>query len=235
MKTFAHLLTAVPFWIWVTLPAILLAGIAYYITHSKTYTICIGVLAFLLAWLTAAFHFWQLYLYNHFLGSFDMYGLPGHLSRSGWYLLIDAWPLWSVPVFVALSVAIIGMLVFYYLHTQSIVENNFVSNTLRTTVSGTSSATMVQQMEIKKLQQQLNVAKQKLREFQQTGQIHHPSANKDELSQARADVLAKKKEIQQLGQQIRLLEDDLARSKSLIERLLNERNSSPPKPYTQNE
>lgn len=228
MGTFAHLLTSVPFWIWVTLPAVLLAGIAHYITRSRTYTAFVGVLAFLLAWLTAAFHFWRLYLYNHFLGSFDMYGLPGHLSRSGWYLLIDAWPLWLVPAIVTLSIAVIVMLVFYYLHTQSIVKNDSATNMPITTVSGTSSTTMVQQMEIKKLQQQLNMAKQKLREFQQTGQIHHPSANKDELSQARADVLAKKKEIQQLGQQIRLLEDDLARSKSLIERLLNERSSSPP-------
>lgn len=47
--------------------------------------------------LTFGYVLWERYLGNHFVGMFDEYGLPSRIFRTGWPLLLDAWPLWFIP------------------------------------------------------------------------------------------------------------------------------------------
>lgn len=223
MDALIKLLAAVPFWAWVIVPVILVSITTYMLTENTRYTFIVAILAFLVAWLTAGFHFWEVYIHNHFIGNYDRYGLPTNFSRSGWYLLIDAWPLWLLPSITTLLIATVTAVLV--IHFKPTVLN--VASTGQYT-NGSDSKNVVSQLEIKKLQRQLDVSKKKMREMkEQRDSTNKPTANNKELRQTQADLLAKKNEIQQLGQQIRTLEGDLTRAKALIERLLTERTNVP--------
>ncbi len=46
------------------------------------------------------FYFWELYLYDHFLGGYDEYGIPMQASKNGIRLFFTSWPLWAFPAFI---------------------------------------------------------------------------------------------------------------------------------------
>ena len=60
-------------------------------------TFKIIALAIVLVILTIGFAAWEDYLNDHFVGTFDQYGLPSQFFRTGWPLIIDAWPFWLIP------------------------------------------------------------------------------------------------------------------------------------------
>ncbi|WP_147286409.1 hypothetical protein [Legionella londiniensis] len=59
------------------------------------------------------YYFWESFLYVHYLGGFDAYGLPVQLSYPGFSFFFYSWPLWGFPLLLALMIG-----VFLYLHLK---------------------------------------------------------------------------------------------------------------------
>jgi hypothetical protein len=49
-------------------------------------------------WVASGYYFWEKYLYEHYIGAYDQYGLPIQQSNPGFDLLIKAWYLWTFPM-----------------------------------------------------------------------------------------------------------------------------------------
>lgn len=54
-------------------------------------TIAVAVIA-------VAYYFWETFLFEHYLGGYDEFGLPIQRSHPGFYFLLHAWPLWVFPL-----------------------------------------------------------------------------------------------------------------------------------------
>ena len=63
----------------------------------KTKIILLTIIAVILA--SVSYYFWEDYLFSHFLGGYDQYGLPKQVSYQGFYFFFAAWPLWLYPLF----------------------------------------------------------------------------------------------------------------------------------------
>ena len=61
--------------------------------------------------LAVAYYFWESYLYVHYLGGYDAYGLPVQLTYPGFSFFFYSWPLWGFPV---LLILLTGILLYLY-------------------------------------------------------------------------------------------------------------------------
>ncbi|GGI88752.1 hypothetical protein GCM10007966_16860 [Legionella impletisoli] len=52
--------------------------------------------------MAVAYYFWEVFLFAHYLGGYDEYGLPIQRSHPGFYFFIQAWPLWVFPIFIVI-------------------------------------------------------------------------------------------------------------------------------------
>lgn len=216
-------LKQVPFWAWVIIPTLILAVISFIVTRNKWTMLRVSGIALVVAWLTAGFHFWEVYLGTHYLGGFNEYGLPADFSRTGWALLIDAFTLWAVPSLICALIA--SLLTGFFLtrepnqtpNSESDEENMPLTSPSKT---GMSSSDLVNQLEIQKLKRKLELAKSKIREAR-SGQVDSKEAQRTETY--KAELKKAQKENQAHIKQISTLGDDLKRAKHLIERLLDER------------
>lgn len=53
---------------------------------------------------TVGFYFWEVYLFSHYLGGYNQYGLPVQSSHSGYWFFLSAWPVWTFPLFCLLAI-----------------------------------------------------------------------------------------------------------------------------------
>lgn len=151
-----HSLQQIPFWAVVLLPALLFGLISYLLTKKAKFSLSITLLALAAAWLSAGFHLWETYLGRHFIGGYDQYGLPSTFSRSGWYLLIDASPLWLIP---ALTLTLISLLAYRYLKPAT---KRVTATPKAQLIQGNTSREVSQQLQIEQLQQQTARLEEKL-------------------------------------------------------------------------
>lgn len=77
--------------------------------HIKKYLLILVILAVMV--LAVTFYFWESFLYVHYLGGYDAYGLPVQLTHPGFSFFFYSWPLWGFPVLVILLTGIL-----LYLH-----------------------------------------------------------------------------------------------------------------------
>jgi hypothetical protein len=98
-------LTAIPLWLWALLPGMLSGATYYAITKNSKNARMITIGIIVITSLLMLFLNWQVYLNDHFVGTFDANGAPGAFSRSGWRLLIDGWPLWLFPTLFVIALA----------------------------------------------------------------------------------------------------------------------------------
>lgn len=107
-QTIIDFLRHIPFWAWVIFPALLLGLITYFVSDKNLrISIIVVVIALVSAWGAAGFHLWENYLSNHFIGTYDEYGIPYKFSGHGWRLMLRGWPIWVVPTFLALAIALL--------------------------------------------------------------------------------------------------------------------------------
>ncbi len=111
LEAFIQFLRTLPFWAWVVIPAILIALVTLFFSRSIRTTLMITIIAISAAVIAAAFHLWEVYIENHFIGVFDEQGLPSDTIISGWDMFVHAWPVWSVPAGI-IVVFFLSILVF---------------------------------------------------------------------------------------------------------------------------
>ena len=123
--------------------------------------IALGVI---LAFLTAGFVFWQNYLYDHFMGTFDAYGLPSQSFRTGWPLMIDAWPFWFFPSLLMIILVQVSLWVIQQTSKskqQKEQEENSKKTTAINAVKEKSNIEFNRALEIEGLKQQVEILKHK--------------------------------------------------------------------------
>ncbi len=105
-----------PVWIWLSC-AIIIVGVVTLIYSQgnwRTTSIFVG-LALLVTFLAAGYDSWNLYLNSHFIGEYDLEGVPHPDAGPGWSILWDTWPLWLLPSGIAiLLVLLIERSVHYF-------------------------------------------------------------------------------------------------------------------------
>jgi hypothetical protein len=121
-------------------------------------------LAVVLIILTIGFAAWQDYLNEHFVGTFDQYGLPSQFFRTGWPLIIDAWPIWLIPsVLLVLIVQTIDRVLRHFIEAKrnTIAESNAEKTA---TITGGKEKNQIEfhrAIEIESLKQQVEILKHK--------------------------------------------------------------------------
>lgn len=105
-------------WIW----PFLLTGIVYVGTYlytkNKTESLRFSFYALLLSICCFSIIEFEIYLESIFVGHYNNMGMPSHFSHSGWRLMLDAWPIWVVPLYLALLIK--AFFVWAYMIFQSV-------------------------------------------------------------------------------------------------------------------
>lgn len=231
------------FWIAITVTLFFIALLTYvYSGKNIKLTAMFTFLSAVVVSCAAGYDTWNYYLKQHFLAGIDQLGVPFHASRSGWFLLIDAWPLWVIP---SLILVVITGLALWYLQ-KSIYKSTLVLATATTDkpkrrVLGLSSETVAYQLELDTLKKALSTANQQLNQAiydKSTFQVkvkelraqlkqyeQEDSANTlatdDELKALRLEVSAKAEQIEQSALRITEQDEEINRLKALLEGLLN--------------
>lgn len=167
-------------------------------------------------WLASGYYFWEKYLNEHYLGSYDQYGLPIQLSNPGYDLVYHAWFLWAFP----LITLFIPML---YWSLSNIVKFKALSKTL---------ASKCDRLEIEINAKDYEL-KSKIEEFDRKEQEYIINEQKNETESLREynEVYASFKEHQiehqklqnnylQLEKKLQNLQIDYKKSLQFIEKLL---------------
>jgi len=214
-----HLLQQIPFWAWVLFPALFLGLVTYLVSKNWKTTILLTIAAMLLAWSTAGFHLFEVFLHNHFLGTYDEQGLPYKFSESGWELLLRAWPIWFVPMLIVILI-LFGMQWLWTTSHKKVIE---ITKEERTQKTYTSDR-IEDQLEIQSLQNKLHVAQERIKSGKDPVSLK-PQINslRKKIKTFKAELSAKQIENKQLHHQVDALENDITRAKALIERLLDKK------------
>lgn len=96
---------ALPIWIWLTF-VILVSGVIALVYSRGNWRSTIGlmVIAMFGVFLATQSDYVINYFSTHFIGGYDHLGIPFQQARPGWSLLLTAWPLWIIPVLLAVSI-----------------------------------------------------------------------------------------------------------------------------------
>lgn len=229
------------FWIANALTLFFIALLTY--TYSGKNLKLAAVVSFLAAIAVgcgAGYDSWNYYLAKHFLAGIDQLGVPYRASRSGWYLLIDTWPLWLVPsVLISLS---LGMSLWYiqkWLHQRTSIKQYSITD--RPKRLGRTSERVTTQLELDALKRSLAAVNQKLsqalhekdieearsKELQlkltqyEAHETNRQLTAEDESQALRIELSVKNDQLHQLNQQVAEQEDEINRLKALVESLLN--------------
>lgn len=213
-------LKQIPFWIWVILPIFILGFITYLVSKNRKTTTQVTLGAFFLAWGTAGFHFWETYLYNHFIGGFNEFGLPDNYSDTGWGLMIDAWPLWLIPTILAVVLSLIISYFYREYRSSSTPIDEDEETDQQPVMTGISSSGLAHQLEIQKLKQQVEIAKEKYQELKHQSGTDVAKKEMKAITNKLNESMMKNKVLQK---QVQQLTGDMTRSKKVIEKLLDER------------
>ncbi len=222
-----ELLKTIPIWIWAMIPAVALGFITYFVTHRTQFAIKLGGISLLVAWATTGFHFWEVFLHNHFVGGFNTYGLPANFSRTGWHLLIDAWPLWLIPTVFAIIIATAAIFTWQAWQFSQLIKypaTNETKEKAKKKLKGkTTSSHMLRKIDVIKLEQQVTYLKEKLKEQKQgRGKQNEGSEKSHMLTELKQQVKKLKGRNTELERKTTTLNTDLKQAKTLIEQLLEE-------------
>jgi len=206
----------IPFWAWVTVPAIALGIITYYVTHHNILS-SVGVFVFYLviAWGAAGFHLWVEYLEEHFIGQYDDFGVPTNFSDPGLSVLISGWPIWIVPTLTVLfSVFLLGWLIKYIIQLIKTKREGHPKEKVIGTVQSISH-----QFEISDLRKKLGAAEKDLKAVVE-GDLSEAEVN--QLHKLQEQLAAKKEKYGKLKEQYEEQEEEFQEIRSLAESLLEE-------------
>ena len=173
----ANILHTIPFWVWVIVPALLLALITYLLSKNLRNTVMVALLAIAAAWAAAGFHVWEVFLANHFLGYYDTHGLPQVLSAPGRHFLLVSWPLWLVPSLFACAIG--GAVVWYFTAFHQWQAKRRIKREMKGKFKGKTNKDIIHQFEVRKLKSELQ---------QQTDDLKQARVLIEKLLDKRLDV-----------------------------------------------
>ena len=212
-------LQKIPLWLWIILPVLLLGLLGYTVTRNHKSAARILLIGMLAASMTAGYHFWKVYLGNHFVGSFNEYGVPTIFTRSGWPLMLDAWVLWGVP---SIFFSILSNLALWQVVRWIQDRRDKALERLKEATPSLPALEMdIQaQLDIQRLKQQLAIVTQKYQEIQD--QPYVPAEERNMFEKIKENFEASQQENTTLKEHIQTLTLELDHSKTLIEKLLQE-------------
>lgn len=209
----------------------------------------IAVVVAILALISVGYTLWIHYLDSHFVGTFDVDGLPSTFFRTGWPLMLDAWELWLVPSIFILVIAELSRYAyqcFYKKPSQATAISSPQPTTHPHIEIQQNSLDFEHSLEIETLKQQNVIikakyfeehkrAEQAIREKeevlfklesmskempQQTAPIFMQAPPAPSTAHFEAEISSLKAENKKLLKQMTGLQDDLEQSNALIEKLL---------------
>jgi len=231
------------FWVAITITLFFIALLTYiYSGKNIKLTAMFTFLSAVVVGCAAGYDTWDYYLNQHFLAGIDQLGVPFRDSRTGWFLLKDAWPLWVIPSF--FLVCIVGAVLWYTqkrIYKNSMLVATAAIDKPKRMVLGLSSEMVAHQLELDALKKALSAANQrlnqaiydksaeqvklkelkiKLKQYEQKESATQ-LASEDELKALRLEVSAKAQQIEQALLQITDQDEEINRLKALLEGLLN--------------
>ena len=108
-----------------------------------------GVFILLALLIGISFHYWEIYLMHHYLGGYDVYGLPISKSLSGFDFFLKSWPLWAFPF----CLLVIIMCLIYLIKKATFIEQSL---TLKKKMDVQINALTEQQLKAHSVSQQLS-------------------------------------------------------------------------------
>lgn len=103
---------ALPVWIWLTFVILVIGVIALiYSRGNWRSTISLMVIALFGVFIATQSDYLISYFSTHFIGGYDQLGIPFQQARPGWSLLYTAWPLWIIPVLLAVAITVMACIV----------------------------------------------------------------------------------------------------------------------------
>jgi len=204
----------------ITLAAVSLAALLTYL-HKKSlsYTLQSASLMLCFCLFVIAFHAWEVFLDDHIVARFNAQGMPAQFSRSGLWLIIDAWPIWAMPAFIC---ATASALLAYLLAPKQIqrIKEIITEVTVPEHVPA-SSSTVSDKLEIQRLQHALNIAEEKCRllQKQQAPGSHQVDRYVKELRDTRRELSECKRQYEQIQITLQNSEAELARAQQMIDDL----------------
>ena len=146
-----------PLWLFIIIPTAVLALITFFLSKKNTrLTFWVGFATLAVMSAGASLHLLEAYFTNHFIGSYNRYGLPTHFSKPGWWLFLVGWPIWVLPT--VFFVVVTNALSWIYLT---------VIRTKRQLDKGKNSQDIVRQMELQKLKTTIKMQSEALKKANQ--------------------------------------------------------------------
>jgi len=216
-------LHTLPIWVWL-LFTVLLIGIITLVYSEGNWRITFTFvgLALFVALLIYGVDTWFIYLDTHFIGQFDNLGIPFRKAGPGFAILLDAWPLWLVPMGLLAST---GILIDWYLRrspgSKKIMEHTSASATTATETQNTEANPLhnvSKHLELIGIKRELQAAQEKLAE---TIEIAEMQLDKTQQLEATLEHLKndQQKTIAELEEQIATLNTELELQQSQKEDL----------------
>lgn len=157
-------LQILPIWVWLLFAILLVGVIVFFYTHGNwriTFSFTALTIAIILA--IAGVNAWFLYLQTHFMGQFDRLGIPFRTAGPGWDILVDAWPLWLVPMFLMAAVLIlIDWGIRHFFPTKIIAPTAELSEKEAEVIHPVQNISL--KLELKTLKQELSLTQERLAE-----------------------------------------------------------------------
>lgn len=157
-------LHTLPLWVWL-LFTILLIGVIVFIYSQGNWRTTVSFLALTTGIALAIFGIdsWIRYLHDHFIGQYDALGIPFKKAGPGWSILLDAWPLWLVPIgLTAGLLVLIDWSVRRFFPAKINVPTTEASEKISATT--TPLRNISQKLELETLKKELNATQDRLAE-----------------------------------------------------------------------
>lgn len=131
---------------------------------SLSTTFKLIIVAIILALHTVLYVLWRHYLSDHFLGSFDEYGIPSNIFHTGWGIMLSEWPLWLVPTLYGVVLFnLIGYTITGYLRSKKDKTRflNEQKNQKTEEIKAKNQMDFKHALELEELKQQVDILKHK--------------------------------------------------------------------------
>lgn len=224
-----EMLQSIPIFVWVLVPAALVFVLTFSIVKHVTTAAYAAAGAGGGTFLIVVLFTWLDYLDNHFVGTYDVTGLPSNFSHSGWRLIFDSWLLWGPPaLFFTLTVAA-GV---WFFKPQKRIRTSGTPGSSTVSVSaapGLGSQELIKsKLENEKLRHRLAITEEKYRIAKERG---GGLSSKDtrttlDIKQLREQLVDCKRLNTGLKKEIDTLSKDLERTNHLVDQLLEEKYGS---------
>lgn len=204
----------------VTLAVVSVTALLTYIyKKSLSYSLQSAGLMLFFCLFVIAFQHWEVFLEDHIVARFNDAGMPAQFSRSGLWLLVDAWPIWAMPTFIAATIS--ALVAYLVAPTQIQRVKEVITEVSVPEHVPASSSTVSDKLEIQRLQHALHIAEEKCRllQKQQAPGGHQVDRYVKELRDTRRELSECKHQYEQTLLTLKSCEAELLRAQQMIDDL----------------